>query len=290
VPTLADATTTAHKNGNGDTAIGARRRNRRGLGNFEQWRRFAIGLASFVVAIALWYLATDGLHLVEPLKLPSPVSVAQRLQRMAVHPYVRHTLWGHASASIQVVLLGWLAGGLVGAPAGVMMAWSRRFRAVTYPVFHILRPISPIAWIPLAVTWMGIGVQARVFIVFIAAVVPWVVNSMEAVRSVDPMLVRASRNLGTSSLGTLWRVVLPASLPTLMAGARVALGNAWTSVIAAELLAATSGLGFVALTAANALDSKTTFGAMVVIGAIGFLLSALMRAVAKLLAPWAKGL
>lgn len=285
-PTLADATT-APRHADGGAAS---TRRRRGFGRAEQWRRFGIGVASFVVAIAIWYLITDGTHLVQPLKLPSPVAVAQRLQRLATHPYVRHTLWGHASASIQVVILGWLAGGIIGAPAGVLMAWSRRFRSLTYPVFHILRPISPIAWIPLAVTWMGIGERARVFIVFVAAVVPWVLNSMEAVRSVDPMLVKAARNLGTSSIGTLWRVVLPASLPTLMGGARVALGNAWTCVIAAELLAATSGLGFVALTAANALDSKTTFAAMVLIGAIGFLLSALMRTVARFLAPWAKGL
>lgn len=262
----------------------------RGLGGVKQWRQALVGLASFVVAIALWHLVTDGLHLVEPLKLPGPMEVAQRLQTLLKRPYVGHTLWGHASASIEVVLLGWLAGGVIGAPAGVMMAWSRRFRALTYPVFHILRPISPIAWIPLTVTWMGIGVSARVFIVFIAAVVPWVMNSTEAVRSVDPLLVRAARNLGTSGAGTLWRVVLPASLPTLMAGARVALGNAWTSVIAAELLAATSGLGFVTLTAANVLNSTTTFAAMIVIGAIGFLLSAVMRGLARLLAPWAKGL
>jgi len=262
----------------------------RGVGDRQQWRRILVGLGSFIVTIMLWYLATGGLHLIEPLKLPSPGAVAERLGRLASHPYVRHTLWGHASASVEVVIFGWLAGGVIGAPAGIMMAWSRRFRAFAYPVFHILRPISPIAWIPLAVTWMGIGVSARVFIVFIAAVVPWVMNSMEAVRSVDPLLVRAARNLGTSSAGTLWRVVLPSSLPTLMGGARVALGNAWTSVIAAELLAATSGLGFVALTAANALDSRTTFAAMAAIGAIGFLLSAIMRGLAKLLAPWAKGL
>jgi ABC-type nitrate/sulfonate/bicarbonate transport system permease component len=288
MPTLTDNESSVDENANNGPATNVSRR--RLFGQLARWRRLLIGLASFVVAIAIWYLLTDGAHVIQPLKLPSPVAVAQRIQRLVSHPYVRHTLWGHASASIQVVLLGWLAGGVIGAPAGVLMAWSRRFRAATYPVFHILRPISPIAWIPLAITWMGIGVEARVFIVFVAAVVPWVLNSMEAVRSVDPMLIRASRNLGTSSLGTLGRVVLPASLPTLMAGARVALGNAWTSVIAAELLAATSGLGYVALTAANALDSKTTFAAMAVIGAIGFVLSALMRAVAKLLAPWAKGL
>jgi ABC-type nitrate/sulfonate/bicarbonate transport system permease component len=286
-PTVAEATGTRREGAMQAARAIARRR---AFGDPRKWRRIFVGVGSSIAAIALWYLATDGLHLVQPLKLPSPTAVVERIGRMANHPYVRHTLWGHASASIEVVIFGWLAGGIIGAPAGILMAWSRRFRAFAYPVFHILRPISPIAWIPLAVTWMGIGVSARVFIVFIAAVVPWVMNSMEAVHSVDPLMVRASRNLGTSSLGTLWRVVLPASLPTLMGGARVALGNAWTSVIAAELLAATSGLGFVALTAANALDSKTTFAAMAVIGAIGALLSAIMRGLARLLAPWAKGL
>ncbi len=253
-------------------------------------RRILVALGSIAVTLILWNVATDVTHWIGPLQLPGPFAVLRRLRVLFVRPYLQHTLWGHAAASVQVVMLGWLVAGLIGAPAGILMAWSRRFRSLTFPVFQLLRPISPIAWIPLSITWLGIDERARVFIVFIAAVVPWVLNSMEAVRSVDPLLVRAARTLGANSFETLRSVVLPAGLPTLLGGARIALGNAWTAVIAAELLAATSGLGFVALTAGSNLDSTTTVAAMIVIGAIGLLLSTIMRRVVRFSAPWAKGL
>ncbi len=249
--------------------------------------RALIGTASVFTVLFVWWLATEGLGWVGPLSLPGPVSVAERIARMTNQPYLGHSLWGHAWQSIQVVMLGWIIAGVLGAPAGILMAWSRRFRDLTYPAFQALRPISPIAWIPLAITWLGIGDSARIFIVFIAAVVPWVLNAMEAVYSIDPNLVRASKNLGSGDLGTLCRVVIPAGLPTLLGGARIALGNAWTAVIAAELLAATAGLGFIALNASRTLDSTTTVAAMVVIGVLGLLFSVIMRRVVRFIAPWA---
>ena len=170
---------------------------------------------------------------------------------------------------------------------GIFMVWSTRFRNLVYPTFQMLRSISPIAWIPLAIIWLGIDSSARIFIVFLSAVVPWVINSMEAVRSVDPLLVRAAKTLGARRR-ILLEVVLPAGLPTLLAGARIALGNAWTAVIAAELLAATAGLGFVALNSSRALDTPTMLAAMVVIGLLGMAFSWLLLKLARVLAPWAK--
>jgi len=248
-----------------------------------------ISCASIGALLGLWYIATNGAGWIGPLELPGIVDVGQRLRTLSDTPFLGHTVWGHAEASMRVVIVGWLVAGLIGAPSGVLMAWSPRFRSLTYPVFQLLRPVSPIAWIPLTIAWLGIGEQARIFIVFIAAVVPWVINSMEAVTSVDPLLVRAARNLGSGPVTTLWRIVLPAGLPTLLGGARVALGNAWTAVIAAELLAATSGLGYVALNASKALDTTTTVAAMAVIGAIGLALSLVMRQLVRLTAPWARG-
>ena len=138
---------------------------------------------------------------------------------------------------------GRLLAGLVGLPLGIAMGWWKRLRWIAFPIFQILRPVPPLAWIPLALLWLGIGNSARIFVVFIAAIVPWVMNSMQAVYSIDGLLVRAALTLGASDSQILTRVVCRTALPTLVAGARIALGNAWTTLVAAELLAATAGPG-----------------------------------------------
>lgn len=250
-------------------------------------RRIVTGIVAVVVALLVWHVATTRLMLISPLSLPSPEAVFARIVALSGTPYLGETIWGHAWSSVQIVLGGWLLAGVVGVFLGVGISWSRIVRNLTFPIFQALRSISPIAWIPIALVWLGIDDSARVFIVFIAAVVPWTVNSMDAVRSVDPLLLRAARNLGAGRR-TLTSVVLPAGLPTLLAGARIALGNAWTALIAAELLAATSGLGFLALNSSRALDTPTMLASMAVIGALGILFSVLMVRLSNILAPWAK--
>lgn len=249
-------------------------------------RSAIIGAVTAAVLILFWYLATAQWHLISPLSLPSPVAIAERLWQLMGTEYLGANLWGHVWASIQVAFAGWAIGGIVGIPLGVFMVWSPAIRNLVYPTFQMLRSISPIAWIPLAIVWLGIDANARIFIVFVAAVVPWVVNSMEAVRSVDPLLIRAARTLGGSRT-VLTSVVLPAGLPTLLAGARIALGNAWTALIAGELLAATAGLGFMALNSSRALDTPTMLGAMAVIGLLGMLFSVVLTRLARVAAPWA---
>lgn len=250
-------------------------------------RRIALGGGALIVAIAVWHLVTTQLGLVSALALPAPENVFGRILTLSTTPYLGETIWGHALASVQIVLAGWLIAGVVGVLLGVGMSWIPFVRNLTFPIFQMLRSVSPIAWIPIALIWLGIADTSRIFIVFIAAVVPWTVNAMDAVRSVDPLLLRAARTLGAGRR-TLTDVVLPAGLPTLLAGARIALGNAWTALIAAELLAATSGLGFMALNSSRALDTPTMLAAMAIIGVLGILFSFVMLRISKVLAPWAK--
>ena len=209
---------------------------------------------------------------------------------MVREPYLGSTLWAHIHASLSVVLAGWLLAGVVGLPLGIAMAWWRRLRFIVFPLFQLVRPVPPLAWIPLAIIWLGIGDAARISVVFIAALVPWLMNSMQAVYSVDALLVSAARTLGASNRQILTRVVGRTALPTLVAGARIALGNAWTTLIAAELLAASAGLGYVALNASRTLETGVLLVAMGVIGLLGALMSAGMRVATRVLAPWsAKG-
>lgn len=244
-------------------------------------KRLAIGAAATLVLLALWYLATDVTQIVPPLFLPSPVAVGDRLVQYLLQPYQGDTLPVHLLASVTVVLVGWLAGALIGVPLGVAMGVSRTFARIANPVFGLIRPIPPVAWIPLAILWFGLGAGARVYVVTLAATVPWVLNAQAAVSGVDTTLVRASRTLGAGTVRTLLEVVLPTSLPTLVTGARLALGNAWMTVVAAELLGATEGLGYIALNARSTLDVDIMLTAMLLIGLVGVVLSEGIRLVEK---------
>lgn len=259
------------------------------------WRRepaasvgVAIGIVSCLCFIVIWGWLTRAGGPVSELLLPSPQALTDALWRLLKRPYLGSSLFTHILSSLSVVLGGWLLAAFVGMPLGIAMAWWRRLRWTVFPIFQLVRPVPPLAWIPLAIIWLGIGVSARMSVVFVAALVPWVMNSMQAVVSVDPVLVQAARTLGADDRTILFRVVARTALPTLIAGARIALGNAWTTLIAAELLAASSGLGYVALNASRTLDTDILMVAMAVIGILGALLSFSMQIIARALAPWSR--
>ena len=251
-----------------------------------QW--LAIAFASLAALLATWWALTRPDGVVSPLFLPPPSEVWDSFVRLLRRPYLGSTLGQHIGASLGIVIGGWLLAGAVGLPLGIAMGWWQKARWIAFPVFQILRPVPPLAWIPLAILWLGIGDSARIFVVFIAAIVPWVMNSMQAVYSIDGLLVRAAMTLGASDRQILTRVVCRTALPTLVAGARIALGNAWTTLVAAELLAATAGLGYIALNASRTLEIGILLVAMAIIGILGALFSIGMHVLTRLVAPWAR--
>ncbi len=268
---------------------------RAGASVLSFWRRepgpamwLAIAVASTGAVLALWAWVTREGGPVSSLTLPPPSEVVESFVRLARRPYLGSTLAQHIGASLGVAIGGWVAAGLVGLPLGIAMGWWKRARWIAFPVFQVVRPIPPLAWIPLAILWLGIGQSARIFVVFIAAVVPWVMNSMQAVYSIDGILVRAAQTLGASDRQILTRVVCRTALPTLLAGARIALGNAWTTLVAAELLAATAGLGYIAVNASRTLETGILLVSMLVIGVLGAIMSLGMQLMARVLAPWSR--
>ena len=259
------------------------------------WRReparapwLAIAFGSLAAMLVAWWGATRPDGLVSPLFLPPPIEVWDAFVRLSAKPYLGSTLGQHIIASLRIVIGGWLLAGCIGLPLGIAMGWWNKARWIAFPIFQLLRPVPPLAWIPLAILWLGIGDAARIFVVFIAAIVPWVMNSMQAVYSVDGLLVRAAMTLGASDRQILTRVVCRTALPTLVAGARIALGNAWTTLVAAELLAATAGLGYIALNASRTLEIGILLVAMAVIGGLGALFSIGMHLLTRWIAPWAR--
>ncbi|HTS20418.1 MAG TPA: ABC transporter permease [Casimicrobiaceae bacterium] len=251
-----------------------------------QLSRIAIGTATFAVLIALWYVATSATHVVPAVYFPTPAEVLRALEQIAVQGYADGRLHQHFLHSCWLVLLGFAAAVGVGVPLGMLMGWSRRAEAAINPVFLLLRPIPPLAWIPLAIVWLGLGDAAKVLVIWFAAFVPAVINSYAGVRSIEPYLVEAARSLGVSRWMLVREVLLPGALPLIFTGLRLSLQACWTTLVAGELIGAIVGLGHVLYQAG--LD---IFPAMIVVGMVsvaiagGLMTTVLSRLEARAM-PW----
>ena len=198
-------------------------------------------------------------------------------------------LFTHILASTQRVLIAWGAVCAIAIPLGIAMGWWGRFNRYLNPIVELVRPIPPLAWIPISILWFGIGLQQNIFIIMIGCFFPVLLNTIHGVRSIDPVLIRAARNFCASDLKILRRVVLPAALPNIFTGARIGLGVAWMVLVAAELVAATSGLGFMIEDARNFLRTDVIFVGMITIGCMGILMEGVLRIAQSKLLVWYHG-
>ncbi len=254
---------------------------RRGLAGLL-WTAASLGLL-----LALWQQAAVA-WVANPFILPEPAAVLEGLGQVAAG-YMGGTVLTHVAASLGVVLTGYAIALLVAVPLGIAMAWWRPLDIVFAPLLAVLRPIPPPAWIPLAILWFGIGLGGKVFVIAMAASVPCLINAHLAIRERPPALMAAAATLGASRATLLFRVAIPAGLPTILAGARIALGNAWATVVAAELVVATAGLGFLILAGYRNLEANIMAGAMVTLGLCGLAMTTAFRWLERRLVPWAPG-
>jgi NitT/TauT family transport system permease protein len=230
------------------------------------------GVASLLL---LWDLAIRFGHV--PL-LPGPLAVARAIVELTRRGF----LVKHVVASLFRVTWGYLLAVSVGVPLGILLAWYRRGGLALAPLVEIVRPISALAWIPLAILWFGVGDLSAVFIIFVAAVFPLTVAAMGAVAGVSTTHWNAGLNFGLSAGQIARRVLLPAILPRLLVGLRLALGIAWLVVVAAEMIAVNSGLGFLIIDARNAGNRyDLVVAGMVLIGTIGLALDAAVRRIER---------
>jgi NitT/TauT family transport system permease protein len=185
-------------------------------------------------------------------------------------------------ASLFRVSWGFMLAVLVGVPLGLVLGWFRQAYQALNPMIQIMRPISPIAWIPVAILWFGIDDTAPVFLIFLASVFPITVSSMAAVQNMQLVYLRAAQNFGVTGMQLFRRVILPAALPQIITGIRIALGIAWLVVVAAEMIAVNSGLGYLIIDARNAGKRyDLVVAGMVMIGLIGLVLDLLIRQLEK---------
>ena len=205
---------------------------------------------------------------------PSPGDVEKGMAELAG----RGVLWGYIVDSLRRVAEGFGMGAILGIPLGLIFGWYPAAAQVVNPVIQMVRPISPIAWIPIAIVWFGVGDGGAVFLIFLAAFFPILVASMNGVRGVPSMFRRAGRNFGLNPLQLLAKVVFPASIPQIIIGLRIALGIAWLVVVAAEMIAVDSGLGYLVIDARNSGKRyDLVIAAMLMIGLIGLGLDILFR-------------
>jgi NitT/TauT family transport system permease protein/taurine transport system permease protein len=248
--------------------------------------RLAVGAATFVALIALWYVATTLTQVIPPVYFPTPAEVLRALRQIWVQGYADGRLYQHFLHSCWLVLLGFAVAVGIGVPLGMLMGWSRRAEAAINPVFLLLRPIPPLAWIPLAIVWLGLGDAAKVLVIWFAAFVPAVINSYAGVRSIEPHLIEAARTLGVRRATFVREVLIPGALPLIFTGLRLSLQACWTTLVAGELIGAIVGLGHVLYQAG--LD---IFPAMIVVGMIsvavaGGLMTAALGWIETRAMPW----
>jgi NitT/TauT family transport system permease protein len=188
------------------------------------------------------------------------------------------TLWRHIGASLFRVASGFGIAVGIAVPLGLWMGWVRPAHATLNPLLQILRPISPIAWIPIAILWFGVGNASPIYLIFISSVFPMAVQTVSGVHTIEPRYLRAAANFEVSRRELFRRVVIPAALPQIIVGMRIGLGVAWLVVVAAEMIALRSGLGYLIIDSRNAGNRyDLVIAGMIIIGLIGFALDAVMR-------------
>lgn len=244
--------------------------------------------ASVTLAILLlWHLASS-LGWVSPVFLPHPLTVVRAIGRLIQTGYVDSTLLQHTGASLGRVFAALAFAVLIGIPAGLLIATSPVGRGILDPIVEFLRPLPPLAYLPLVIIWFGIGEMAKVLVILLAMVPAITIATAAGVRGASKNQVNAARSFGASRQQLLAHVLLPSAIPSILTGIRIALGAGWTTLVAAELVAAGRGLGYMIQSAAQFLVTDVVIAGIFVISAIAFAFEALLRFIEYRFVPWAR--
>ena len=250
----------------------------------ESTKFILISALSLFVFLFIWWLCTDVLRLIPSIALPSPIAVFQTFIIKLHDPAPEGaTLIQHIVASLHVTGIGYSLGVLVGIPLGILMAWYKPVDMFVRPLFDLLRPVPGIAWIPLMIIMFGIGVFSRATVIFIAAFIACLINAYSGVRQTKQVHLWVGRTFGATNLQLLLRVAIPTSLPMVLTGMRVALGASWMSLVAAELLASSRGLGFMIQQSRGIFRPDIIIAGMIAIGGIGTILTKMLNVLEKVL-------
>ncbi|HYD14895.1 MAG TPA: ABC transporter permease subunit [Hyphomicrobium sp.] len=244
-----------------------------------------LGIASVsLLFITWWFLSAN--NMVNPLFLPGPDKVWDAFVTTATTGYQGATLTEHIAESLKRILAGFSLACVVGIPLGLIMGVSRHIRAFFDPLIEIFRPLPPLGIYTLLVMWLGIGETSKVALLFLAGLPVLIISAMEAVKGIDPAFVRAARSLGAKRSHLLRHVYTPGCLPEIQTGMRIALGFTYTVLVAAEIVAAPAGLGWLVWDASKFLMSDVVIMGLLVLAVTGFALDRVLRALEVTLTPW----
>ena len=242
-------------------------------------------ILSVTVLAVLWVLSSI-YEWVNPIFWPAPGAVWDKLVTISSEGYRNFTLWEHIGWSLYRILMGFGLGCLVGIPLGFAMGLSRIMHGMFDPIVEFFRPIPPLAFIPLVIIWSGIGERSKILLLFLAALWIMAIAARAGVSSVKLSKIHAAYTLGVNRRQLLFRVILPNALPEIFTGMRVAMGVCWGTVVAAELVAAESGVGFMIMVASTFLSTDIVVMGVIIIGIVGYGIDILMRMLEARLIPW----
>lgn len=249
----------------------------------EQMIHIGYGIISFTGLLILWQLAV---MLTGEQQFPTPITVIARFFEMLVAPIGPYALAGHVGWSLYRVVVGFGLAAVLGITLGLSMGWFPTARAIFKPLFDLLRPIPPLAWIPLAILWMGIEEKSKFFLIFIASFVPFTLNAYSGAVKTDLTLIGAAKMLGASKLQIFFKIVVPSAVPQIFSGAQVALSNAWMTMLAAEMIRSSYGVGWVIIAGQKVNDMAQMIAGMIAVGIVGFILASGMRLLERRFLVW----
>ncbi len=255
----------------------------------KSYRRVVVGIATVSLLLALWYVATTATGFINPSRFPRPHEVLSAFNFIQTEGYGNGKLHQHVLHSLKLVAMGFSVAVGVGVPLGLLMGYSRRAEALINPAFLLLRPIPPLAWIPLAIVWLGLDDGSKILVIFVAAFVPSVINSYTGVRNIETPIMEAARMLGIKGWRLVFEVLVPGAMPMIFTGLRLSLQASWTTLVAAELIGALYGLGSILNQAAQDIFPAMILVAMVFVGVCGASTTWLLGRLENLAMPWRHG-
>ncbi|MDF2540012.1 MAG: hypothetical protein K0S76_3033 [Herbinix sp.] len=234
--------------------------------------------------LCLWQLVVSFTAVGELLS--GPLIVLSKFVTSIAEPIGTYTIQLHIFWSLSRVMIGFALGSAVGIVVGILMGWFKIIDAIVRPLFEIIRPIPPIAWIPLSILWFGLGEGSKYFLIFYAAFCGITMNAYSGVKSVDPVLIGAAKMLGANNRQVFTTIVLPSCIPHIFAGLQIAIGTSWATVVAAEMVRSTEGVGWMIIKGQDSNSTVQILVGIVAIGIVGYILAVSMRAIEAKLCVW----
>ncbi len=249
-------------------------------------RRSLIGLSTVAAGLALWWILTSLTGLISSARFPTPHEVWDALMQIVSTGYGNGRLHQHVFHSLKLVAMGFAVAVGFGVPLGLLMGYSRRAEALLNPAFLLLRPIPPLAWIPLAIVWLGLDDASKILVIFVAAFVPSVINSYTGVRNIEVTIMEAAKMLNIRGWKLVSEVLIPGAFPMIFTGLRLSLQASWTTLVAAELIGALYGLGSILNQGAQDIFPAMILVGMVAVAICGALTTMLLGMLEARAMPW----